>query len=245
MLKGKNAIITGARRGIGRATVEVFAENGANIWACARKEDAAFEADMIALVKRYGVWIKPLYFDLLDEHAIKSAIIQIQKQNQKIDILVNNAGTFQLSAFYMTSISTLKETFQTNFFAQILIMQLVARSMMKQKEGTIVNVSSVAGMDGKGATLAYGSSKAALAYATKAAAKDLSPYRIRVNAVAPGYIQTAMGDQLPDTAQETFITQSSLGRPGNAREVANSILYLSSEMSSFVTGQILRIDGGL
>ena len=163
MLKGKNAIITGARRGIGRATVEVFAENGANIWACARMEDAAFEADMAGLAEKYGVWIEPVYFDLTDAVQMKQAVKQIQSAKKPVDILVNNAGAIADStSFTMTSLEKMKEIFDTNFFSQMQLTQYIARFMMRQKSGSIVNLASIAALDGEPGQLEYVGSKAAL-----------------------------------------------------------------------------------
>lgn len=245
MLKGKNAIITGARRGIGRATVEAFAQNGANVWACARNKDEAFEADMAALAARYGVWIKPVYFDLTDEERIKEGIKTILREKLAIDILVNNAGAVHIATLQMTSMETLKKLFQVNFFSQVSLMQLVSRIMMRQKGGSIINLSSIAGLDGDTATLAYGSSKAAIAYASRAAAKDLAPHGIRVNAVAPGYVETDMARQLPEISLKNMIEKSALSRAARPEEVADAIVYLASEKASFITGQILRVDGGM
>lgn len=245
MLKGKNAIVTGARRGIGRATVEAFAENGANIWACARSKEDAFEKDMKILAARCGVWIEPVYFDLIDEEQIKEALKTILQQKKPIDILVNNAGMVQIASLQMTSLKIMKALFQVNFFSQILIMQLISRTMMRQKSGSIVNISSVAGLDGDEATLAYGSSKAALAYASRTASKDLAPYKIRVNAVAPGMVETDMAARLPKAAQDNMNTRIALQRIALPSEIADVVTFLASDKAAYITGQIIRVDGGI
>ena len=136
MLKGKNAIITGARRGIGRATVETFASFGANVWACARKPDGSFEADMQQVAEKYNVSIWPVYFDVTDETQIKQAVQAIRKQKVSIDALVNMAGIVEDStSFQMTSIDKMKHLFDTNFFAVTLLTQYISRLMARQNSG--------------------------------------------------------------------------------------------------------------
>ena len=246
MLEGKNAIITGARRGIGRATVEVFAENGANVWACARKEDAIFEEDMARLADKFGVQISPVYFDLSDEGQLKQAIKQIQGEKRPVDILVNNAGAIAHStSFTMTSIAKMKEIFEVNFFAQMLLTQYVARLMMRQCSGSIVNLTSIAALDGDPGQLEYVGSKAAIAGATKKLAIELGESGIRVNAVAPGVIDTDMGNEMHPDLMEHIINNTVMRRLGQTREVANVIAFLASDQASYMTGQILRVDGGM
>lgn len=246
MLKGKNAIITGARRGIGRATVEVFAENGANIWACARMEDAAFEADMAGLAEKYGVWIEPVYFDLTDAVQMKQAVKQIQSAKKPVDILVNNAGAIADStSFTMTSLEKMKEIFDTNFFSQMQLTQYIARFMMRQKSGSIVNLASIAALDGEPGQLEYVGSKAALIGATRKLAREMGTANIRVNAVAPGVIDTNMGNQMESGLMESIISRTSMKRLGRPLEIANIIAFLASDKASYITGQTIRVDGGM
>lgn len=246
ILKGKNAVITGARRGIGRATVEAFAEFGANVWACARKEDAAFEADMAGMAKRYGVWIEPIYFDMTDEAQMKQALKQIQGEKSPVDILVNNAGAVaQSTSFSMTSISKMKEIFDLNFFSQMLLTQYVVRMMLRQHSGSIVNLISIAALDGEPAQLEYVGSKAAIAGATKKLARELGELGIRVNAVAPGIIDTDMGNQVQPELKDHVLGKTVMKRLGTPREIANVIAFFASDLASYVTGQIIRVDGGV
>ena len=245
-LKGKNAIITGARRGIGRAAVEVFAENGANVWACARQEDAVFETDMAGLAKQYDVWIEPFYFELTDERQMKQAVKQIQAEKRPVDILVNNAGAVAQSAsFAMTSIAKMKEIFNVNFFAQMLLTQYVTRLMLRQHSGSVVNLTSIAALDGEPAQLEYVGSKAAIAGATRKLARELGGEGIRVNAVAPGIIDTDMGNQMHPELMDRILGNTVMGRLGTPKEIANVIAFLASDKASYITGQIIRVDGGL
>ena len=197
MLKEKNAIITGARRGIGRATVEVFAKNGANVWACARAKDEAFEADMSQLAEKYGVEIMPVYFDVTNEAEVKQAIQTIRKTKMSIDVLVNVAGIVgDVASFQMSSMDSIREVMETNFFAVTLLTQYVTRLMTRQNKGSIIYVSSIAGLDGTPSQYAYAASKAALVGAMKNLAREVAANHIRVNAVAPGMIETEMGAQM-------------------------------------------------
>ena len=245
LLEGKNAIITGSRRGIGRATVEVFAQNGANVWACARKQDDAFEADMAALAERYGVWIKPIYFDVTDDATVCAGVKSILAGKLPLNILVNNAGMYHADFLQMTSIDTLRKVFDVNYFAPLRLIQLLTRPMMRQNGGVIVNLSSVAGIIGRAGCCAYGGSKAALAFATKSLAQELAPYGIRVNAVAPGLSNTDMGAQMKDVPRQEMLAGCALRRLAEPLEIAKAIAFLASEDASFITGQILRVDGGM
>lgn len=245
MLKGKNAIITGARRGIGRATVECFAKYGANIWACARKPDEAFEADMAALAEQYGVWIKPAYFDLTDDEGMKAAVKAILAEKLPVDVLVNNAGVAHGAFLQMLPMDTMRQVFEVNYFAQMRMTQLISRAMMRRKKGSIVNIVSVEGLLGNEGYCAYGASKAALAFSTKVLAKELASYGIRVNGVAPGLTDTEMGGQMEEGARERMLNVSAMHRAGSPAEIAESIAYLASDRASYITGQILRVDGGM
>lgn len=246
MLKGKNTVITGARRGIGRATVEVFARNGANVWACAREQNDAFEADMAELAEKYGVWIKPVYFELTDETQMKEAFRQIRREKLPVDCLVNNAGTISDSvSFLMTPVVQMREIFEVNFFSQIGFTQCVAQLMMRRHTGSIVNIASISGLDGQPTQLEYVGSKAALIGATKHLAIVLGRMGIRVNAVAPGIIDTDGGNQMPPDVMKQTLDKSVMKRLGQPHEVGNMAAFLASDLSSYITGQVIRVDGGL
>ncbi|MBQ9483715.1 MAG: SDR family oxidoreductase [Ruminiclostridium sp.] len=244
LLAGKNVIITGAMRGIGRTVLELFVENGANVWACDRQRDDAFEEDMKALAESRNVRIEPVYFDLADEEAVKAGIQQIIKEKTQIDALVNNAGIAYGGLFTMTPLTKLREVFQINYFAQIQIMQLVLRTMMKQKCGCIINMASIGGIETAPGYLAYGSSKAALIYATKSVSHEVGQYGIRVNAIAPGLVETDMGAYKSQEEIDKIIERSSLHRKARPEEIANCALFLASDKASFITGQVLIADGG-
>lgn len=246
MLKGKNAIITGARRGIGRATVETFAKLGANVWACIRSYDENFESDMQQIACKYGVSIWPVYFDVTDEQQMKQAVQIIKSQKISIDVLVNMAGIVEDStSFQMTSIDKMRHLFETNFFAVTLLTQYVSRLMVRQNGGCIVNISSIAGIDGEPAQYEYAASKAAIAGATKNLAREFANNNIRVNAVAPGMVETDMGNKIDDGLKQHILNKVIMKRMGTPNEIANVIAFIASDYASYITGQIIRVDGGM
>ena len=244
MLNKKNIIITGCNRGIGKEILIQFAQNRNDIWACVRQENQEFTELINELQELYKVKITPVYFDLTEESQIKSGIQSILKEKKQIDVLVNNAGIAYGGLFTMTSMNKLKEVFQVNYFAQIYIAQLVSKAMVRQKSGVIINMASVGGIEANPGYLAYGSSKAALIWATKCMAKELGNYGVRVNAVAPGLTETNMGHYKSDEELLKVINRTSLKRMGTPGEIAKAVMYLASDEASFVTGQILQVDGG-
>lgn len=246
MLNGKNAVITGARRGIGRASVEAFASFGANVWACARSRDEQFESDMQALAKKYEVHIWQIYFDLTDVRQMKAAVQSIRKMKIPIDILVNVAGVVEEStSFAMTSMEKMKRVFDVNFFSLTQLTQYISRIMISQNQGSIVNVSSIAGLDGAPAQYEYAASKAAIIAGTKKLARELADYNIRVNAVAPGIIDTDMGAKLESALKNEIMGKVIMKRVGTPKEVADVCAFLSSDLAGYITGQVIRVDGGM
>jgi 3-oxoacyl-[acyl-carrier protein] reductase len=246
LLTGKTAVITGCRKGIGKKTLETFAKNGANIFACVRAEDESFSEFISVLGKENNITITPVYFDFADSAQVTEGAKTIMTSKLPVDILVNNAGMIQVAPFQMTSISKMKEVFDINFFHQIAFTQYIARIMTKQKCGSIVNISSSAAVEGNEGRLAYASAKAAVQTATKVMSRELAAHNIRVNCIAPGLTQTdMMTDSTPEVALKETIERISMKRVGEPQEIANVILFLASDLSSYMTGQLLRVDGGM
>ena len=246
LLKGKTAVVTGCGRGIGKAILEVFARQGANVWACIRKPDEAFQKYAGDLSQSTGVIISPIAFDLAVPEQVKAGVSSITASKAPIDILVNNAGIIHTALFQMTPVSKLKEIFEVNFFSQMLLTQQIAKVMTRQKRGSIINLSSSAAIEANEGRTAYAASKAALICATQVMAKELAAHGIRVNAVAPGLTMTDMMQQsTPADALERTLQRICLKRVGMPEEIANAVLFLASDLSSYVTGQVLRVDGGM
>lgn len=246
LLKGKTAVVTGCNRGIGKAMLEVFAENGANLWACVRRADDGFMDYIANLAKETGVTISPVYFDLSDAEQVKAGIRTIMAAKQQIDILINNAGIIYTALFQMTPADKMKDVFEINFFSQMIFTQNISRLMTRQKSGSIINISSSAGIEGNEGRTAYAASKAAVIAATKVMAKELAQYDIRVNAIAPGLTETdMMKGSTPEDALARTLQRTCLKRVGRPEEIANVALFLASTLSSYMTGQVLRVDGGM
>lgn len=246
MLSGKNAVITGTLQGIGKATLEFFASNGANVWACAQRPTDEFETFCRELEGRYDVWVHPVYFDLTDQDAIKTAVKYIQSDKQPVDALVNIAGMARDAIFHMVTMDTIKLVFEVNFFSQILFTQYITKLMLRNPNpSSVVFVSSISALDGNSGQLAYSSSKAALLGAMKTMSKELASKGIRVNAVAPGVIDTDMNKVVPREVLDEKIRTMDIKRLGKPSEVASTIAFLASDLSRHITGQIIRIDGGI
>ena len=246
MLKNKNAVVTGANRGIGKSILKVFAQNGANIWACQRNPSKKFDKYKNQLEEEFPIEIIPIYFDLADSKQMKRGVEEIKKSKRNVDILINNAGEIFTALFQMTSVERIERMLKINYVSQMLFTQYISRQMMKQRFGNIINVSSSAALNANRGRVAYASSKAALITATRVLAKELGPYNIRANVVAPGLTDTEMmkNSTSEDALNET-IDRLCLKRVADPDEIAKSILFLSSDLSSYVTGHVLRVDGGM
>lgn len=245
-LNNKNAIITGARTGIGFATLECFAKNKANVWAIVHREDDDFISKINSFATEHNVWIKPVYVDLSQEESITDGIKSIAKEKLPIDILVNAAGVVSVNRLIqMTPIQDMHRVMNVNYFATIQITQLVSRIMCRQKFGSIINIASVAAWDVDLAQLEYVASKAAIIAATKKMAKEWGVNNVRVNAVAPGVTRTKMLDEMDDTLLQCVTNEISLKRIGEPDDIANICAFLASDDSKYITGQTIRVDGGL
>lgn len=242
MLKGKIAFVTGCNRGIGKSVVEIFAKNGATVYANAKTPDSLSE---ICEQDFCGGSIIPLYFDVSDRAATRKAFMKIMKEQGRLDCLVNNAGILVDTLITMLNRDTLKEIFEVNVFAVFEMMSYASRIMSKQNSGSIINIASICGDEGgmRGQT-AYSSSKGAVIALTKTAAKELGRFNIRVNSVSPGFIDTDMFRSGPSDIQKQLVNGVYLNqRVGRSDEVAEVCVFLASDKSSYVNGENIRVDG--
>lgn len=244
MLTGKVALVTGANRGIGRAIVETFAANGANVIANARTEGSLDDL-CGALAREHGVQAEPLYFDVSDPAQVKGGFQRLLKITKQLDVAVNNAGVLDNSLLGMLSAKSAQDIFATNALGTIYVMQYAARLMMKHKQGSIINLSSIVGVFGNEGQVAYSGSKAAVMGITRSAAKELAASNIRVNAIAPGFIDTDMVRTLSEEKFKERMDSIKMGRIGTPQDIADCALFLASDLSKYITGQIIGVDGGM
>ena len=241
----KTVLITGCNRGIGKDLVNMFASHGANIIAHSRSRSDDFEMELKEIGKKLGVKISPAYFDLKIEAEIDEFTKELFQSKIVIDILVNNAGITHNSILSMSKNSELREQFDVNFFSVVHLTKQVSRIMMKQRKGNIINISSTAAIDGNIGKSLYGSSKGALNTFTKVLSRELGPYGIRVNAIAPGMTETDMLNTFSSKIIEDNIERTLTKRLATTNDIANAVMFLASDLSSYITGQVIRVDGGL
>lgn len=245
LLENKTAVVTGCNRGIGKAILTRFAENGSNVIVVVRKESETFSQYCDELEKKNDIKIHTVYADFSSEEEVQNAVKEIRKLKLPIDILVNNIGIANpLNILTMTKMETIHQAFQVNLFSALLLTQGIAKLMMRQKSGSVVFVSSSAAFDG-GSNIEYCASKGAINGAVKRLAIELGAFGIRVNAVAPGLTSTDMGNSMSEEDEAIALSMNVMKRKGDVTEIADSVLFLASDMASFITGQILRVDGGL
>ena len=239
------AIITGSNRGIGKKIVETFANEGYKIiWACARTSNESFEKELKKISEEKGVDIRPVYFDIANEDEMKEAVKRIRGDKEQIDVLVNAAGVVNTDLFFMTSISKMREVFDVNYFGTVAFTQNILKLMMRQKSGSIVNIASIAGLDANPTNCTYGSSKAALISFSRILASEVAELGIRVNAIAPGPTDTDMVLQVKEKVGDNILNNCAMSRLAKPEEIANLVAFLASDKSSFINGQVIRIDGG-
>jgi 3-oxoacyl-[acyl-carrier protein] reductase len=245
LLENKSAIITGATRGIGRGIAVEFAKQGANIaFTYSASVDAAKALE--EELKSYGVDAKGYQSNAANFDAAQELAKEVHKEFGAIDILVNNAGIIDVSIYQMTSIKKLKDMFEINFFSQTIFTQNIIKSMIRNKSGSIINLASITALDGNEGRSAYGASKSALIAQMKTLSKEVGIFNIRVNCIAPGLIDTEMlSKNTPKNIIENMKNKISLRRVGNPEEIADVALFLSSNLSTYISGQVIRVDGGM
>lgn len=239
MLQGKVALITGAGAGIGKAAAQLFAQNGAIVYAVDIKgldwiADSGFQKTII-----------PIELNICDFHAVKETVLRIKKEQGKIDILANIAGLISYEFMSMIDFDKFRMMLEVNVVALIYLMQLTSRLMARQHSGSIINMASMVGAKGAKGQLSYSASKGAVIAATKSAAKELAEHAIRVNAIAPGMVGS---DRFKAVLAEKFaqkINDIPFGRLAEPEEIAQLCLFLASDASMYITGQVIGIDGGI
>lgn len=240
----RHALVTGGSRGIGMAIAKTLLEDGCDIWYLSRSEgETKRSLESLALEMERKVTHVPC--DMADRPSVEAALETVIAEAKTIDVLVNNAGITRDGLLMRMKDQAWDEVLAVNLTASFLTCRRIGRLMAGQRAGSIVNISSVVGMMGNGGQANYAASKAGLIGFSKSLARELSSRKVRVNVVAPGFIETAMTDVLSDQLKDRLKTQIPLGRIGSAGEVAKAVAFLASDDASYITGQVLAVDGGM
>lgn len=243
-LAGRVVVVTGAGRGIGRAVAEAFLAVGADVWLNARTPGSLDDL-CTALSEAHPGTARPVYFDVADPDGVKAGFQLVQKTSRRLDGLVNNAGILRDAMIEMASPAMMDEVLAINLKGVLLCSQYGVRLMARSGGGSIVNIASIIGRVGNTGQAVYGASKAGVIGATLSLAKEVAARQIRVNAIAPGVIDTDMIAELPEAKREALIGAIGMGRPGRAEDIAPVAVFLASDAAAYVTGQVVGVDGGL
>ena len=240
---GKVAVVTGAARGIGRTIAEKLAREGADVAICDLQ--AEWLAETAVAVQALGRKVLPLAVDVGDSVAVNACIAEVVKVFGKVDIMVNNAGITKDTLLVRMSDDDWDAVLRVNLKGTFLFSRAVAKHMMKQRSGAIVNIASVIGLIGNAGQCNYAASKAGVIALTKSTAKELASRGVRVNAIAPGFISSKMTDALSQEVRDQMLANIPLGRFGGPEDVARAVAFLASDEAGYVTGQVLSVNGGM
>jgi 3-oxoacyl-[acyl-carrier protein] reductase len=242
LLKGKRALVTGGARGIGKEIVLDFLREGATVYFLDLNA-SEFLGEMEQAAAGGGGKVAFKQADVSQAAEVSRVVEEVIAEAGGIDVLVNNAGITRDGLVFRMSLENWQKVLSINLTSAFLISQAVARQMIKQRSGSIINMASVVGLGGNAGQANYAASKAGLIGLTRSIAKEAGGRGVRVNAVAPGYIDTEMTRGLPEQARQAFLTQVAMNRPGQPQEVAKVVTFLASDMASYVSGDVLRVDG--
>lgn len=243
LLDGKVCMVTGCGKGLGKATLIAFAEAGADVVYANDIIEGSIDDTAERLQSEFGTTVVTMYHDVSDFAANKQAILRIKKESGRLDVLVNNAGVMKDALIGSVTDELVKWIYSINVYGSMDLLQLATKLMLRQKKGSIINLSSIVGITGNPGQLVYSSTKGAIISMTKTAAKELAPRGIRVNAIAPGMIDTDMMRSIGEKHLAVHLNNIPMGRLGRPEEIANTAVFLASDMSSYISGQVIVVDG--
>ncbi|MFA6855954.1 MAG: 3-oxoacyl-ACP reductase family protein [Treponema sp.] len=244
LLTGKKALVTGSSRGIGRKIVETFLSEGAEVWGlCSHPSDA--KAALETFASSHSTKFHEICADAGNAGQLSDTVKAALSESGGFDVLVNNAGITKDGLSFRMKMEDWQKVLDVNLTAVFVTSQIISDDMIHRKSGSIINMSSIVGIHGGAGQVNYSASKAGLIGYTKSLAKEVGSRGVRVNAVAPGYIETDMTKAVNEKAREAWLEQIPLKRPGQTSDVANAVLFLACGMSTYITGQVLGVDGGL
>ena len=244
MLKGKKALVTGSSRGIGRKIVEVFLANGAEVWGLCSKPSAA-KAELEAMAAEKGTAFHEICANVGDAEQLSEVVKAALAEAGNFDILVNNAGITRDGLSFRMKMEDWQNVLNVNLTGTFVITQIVSNAMLKARSGSIINMSSIVGVHGGAGQVNYSASKAGLIGYSKSLAKEVGARGIRVTCIAPGFIETDMTAVLKEDYVKAMLDTVPMKRGGKPEDIANVALFLASDMSSYVTGQVIGVDGGM
>ena len=243
LLQGKTAIVTGATRGIGKSIAEVFVKNGANVaftYASSVEKAKALEEELGQFGK-----VKGYQSDASDYEAAQKLVEDVIAEFGQVDIVINNAGITKDNLLMRMSAEDFEKVIQTNLNSAFNLTKAVIKPMMKQRSGSIVNMSSIVGIKGNAGQANYAASKAGVIGLTKSAAREMAPYSVTVNAIAPGFIKSDMTDKLTDEIKDNIKSSIPMRKIGEPKDVANLVKFLANDETGYITGQVINVDGGM
>jgi len=244
LLENKKALVTGSSRGIGRGIVEAYLKNGAEVWGLCSKPSAAKE-ELEALAKENGVAFHEIYADVGNAEQVTEVVKAALAEAGGFDVLVNNAGITRDGLSFRMKKADWDDVLRINLTSVFLICQIVSNDMIRKRAGSIINMSSIVGIHGNGGQVNYAASKGGLIAYSKSLAQEVGGRGVRVNAIAPGFIATDMTKVLKEDLQKAMIEKIPLKRAGTPEDIANAALFLASDLSSYITAQVIGVDGGM
>lgn len=244
MLKNKKALVTGSSRGIGRKIVEAFLREGAEVWGMCTKESAG-KAELEALAAECGTAFHEFYADAGNAEVLTAAVKDVLSQAGGFDVLVNNAGITRDTLSFRMKKEDWDAVLAVNLTSAFLVGQIVSSDMIRKRSGSIINMASIVGIHGGAGQVNYSASKGGLIAYSKSLSKEVGGRGVRVNCIAPGFIDTDMTQAVNEEIRKAWVEQIPLKRAGKPEDVANAALFLASDLSTYVTGQVIGVDGGM